>query len=370
MKSILRTICVLLLGAMTLASCLSSSDDNVTTYNDMAIKSFKLGTLNRYLHTTSSKGVDSVYKVTYSAAAYKMNIDQLNHKIYNTDSLLKNTDAGHVVCTVTTVNNGIVYVKSLTSDSLKYFSSGSDSIDFRSPRMFRVFATDGSGYRDYMVTLNVRNQNAGEFNWIEADPAEFPAADDDDLREAAEKADLIYIGRSSYEVYAMNNEGMIMESSDKGATWTEDILDTEATLLPITAMSYTCWTLDYKTDYALLVGQSSSSDKAMVVWRKLVDDDGNGRWVYMPLADENPYYLPNIDRVKLVHYSDCVLAFGSDNNIYQSRDQGITWKTTSVFQYPDDFANADKCEVAVDHDDYLWLKDPETGKAWKGKLTE
>ena len=370
MKRFLRTFCVLLLGAMTLVSCLSSSDDDVTTYNDMAIKSFKLGTLNRYLHTTSSTGTDSVYKASYSAAAYKMNIDQLNHTIYNTDSLLTGTDAAHVICTVTTVNNGVIYIKSLKTDSLYYFSSGSDSIDFSEPRLFRVFATDGSGYRDYMVTLHVRKQDAGVFNWQEAEPTGFPVADDDDVREAAEKAGLTYIGHSSYESYAMNDKGLIMESTDKGATWKEDVLDTDAALLPKTAISYTTWTLDFKTDYALMIGQNPSSDKAMVVWRKLVDDDGNGRWVYMPLADENPFFLPKTGHVQLVRYADSVLAFSSDHNIYQSRDQGITWKKTSVFQYPDGIDNAAECKVAVDNDGYLWLANPVSGQTWKGKLTE
>ena len=54
----------------------------------MAIKTFKLGTLKRYVHKTLSTGKDTVYLTTYSAATYKMNIDQLNHRIFNTDSLL------------------------------------------------------------------------------------------------------------------------------------------------------------------------------------------------------------------------------------------------------------------------------------------
>ena len=90
------------------------------------------------------------------------------------------------------------------------------------------------------------------------------------------------------------------------------------------------WILDYKTDYALLAGQNPASDKAMVLWRKLVDDDGDGRWVYMPLADDNNYYLPKMDYVVLVPYANSVLAFGNNKKIYQSRDQGITWKTVTT----------------------------------------
>ena len=91
------------------------------------------------------------------------------------------------MCTATTVNNGVVYIKSLTSDSLRYFSSGSDSIDFSQPRVFRVFATDGSGSRDYTVSLTVRNQDPGVFLWQVADKAGFPQTTDDETAPASRR---------------------------------------------------------------------------------------------------------------------------------------------------------------------------------------
>ena len=370
MKRILRIIGVLAVGALMTTSCLNSSDNEVTTYNDMAIKTFTLGKLNRYLHKTSSKGTDSVYKATYSASTYKMHIDQLGHRIYNTDSLLTGTDVAHVICTVTTVNNGIVYIKSLTSDSLYYFTSGSDSVDFSKDRVFRVFATDGSGYRDYVVSLNVRNQDKGVFNWVKADKAGFPAAADSVERRAAEDLGFTYLGTSSYEIYAMTPDGVLVESEDGGITWKEDVLESSVQLMPTKSLSYVTWYWDAQTDYALLVGQLFDTDEAMVLWRKLVDNNGGGRWVYMPLAGNNPYYLPRMEHVELVHYADGVLAFGCDGKIYQSRDQGITWKTTSTYKYPEGFDVTSFYKVGVDQDDYLWLTDTESGQTWKGRLTE
>ena len=148
MRRIFQAFCGLFAAALLLTSCLSSNEPEVTVYNDMSIQSFELGTLDRYLHTTSSAGEDSVYKVTYSASSYKMNIDQLEHKISNADSLLRGTDMTRIICTLTTKNHGLVLLQSMTSDSLNYFNSGTDSIDFSQPRIFRVFATDGSGSRD------------------------------------------------------------------------------------------------------------------------------------------------------------------------------------------------------------------------------
>jgi hypothetical protein len=51
-----------------------------------------------------------------------------NKQIFNLDSLPYGTDPTKVVFTASTKNSGVVFVKSLTSDSVSYYSS--DSIDF------------------------------------------------------------------------------------------------------------------------------------------------------------------------------------------------------------------------------------------------
>lgn len=369
MKRFLQAFCGLVVALSMLTSCLSSSDEDTTTYNDVVITSFKLGTLNRYLHTTSKSGADSVFKATYSASNFKMNIDQLNDTIYNADSLLVGTDVAHVVCTVTTKNSGIVFLKSMTSDSLTYFSSGSDSVDFTRPRVFRVYANDGSCFRDYKVSVTASQQTAGTFLWTVADKAGFPAVDDAAERSAAEAAGLTYLGKTVVEAYALTSDGRMMETEDHGETWKEDVLDTDGTLLPTKGLAFTSWVLDDLTDYALLVGQNAADDTAMTQWRKLADYDMEGKWVYMPLATDNHYYLPVMDYVALAYYNKSILAFGSDGNIYVSRDQGITWKTSSAYAYPDGFAATAGYEVAVDDDGWLWLTDT-AGNTWKGRLTK
>ena len=106
----------------------------------------------------------------------------------------------------------------------------------------------------------------------------------------------------------------------------------------------------------------------MTIWRKLVDSDRDGRWVYMPLDDDNPYYLPKVDGVSLVYFNKSVLAFCSDKNIYVSRDQGITWKKTSTYSFPVGCSSAFR--VATDDDDNVWLTDTVSGKTWRGRLTK
>ena len=79
----------------------------------------------------------------------------------------------------------------MTSDSLSYFNSGSDSVDFTKPRIFRVFSTDGSGYpRDYKLSLTVAPDEKGVFMWTATDISEFPEDHThDNIRKAAELPD-------------------------------------------------------------------------------------------------------------------------------------------------------------------------------------
>lgn len=349
MKRIVQVFCGLLTASWLLTSCLGSNDSETTVYDDMAVSAFKLGKLNKYLPSTTKGGKDTIYKSTFDASSYKMSIDQLNHRIYNADSLPYGTDAGHVVCTVTTVQGGYVYLKSLTSDTLTYFQSGTDSVDFTQPRVFRIFSTDGSGSRDYVVTLNVRRQEAGKMVWTQmATGTELPPTP-----------------TAGWELEFV--DGGLIASNDHWTTTITETFDTDTSLLPTSNRSYTSWRLANGMDYALLVGDNDQQEQAAVVWRKLIDSDHPSRWTYMTLAENNPYYLPKGQCYWLLPYTGgSVLAVDADGNIYQSRDQGITWKTNSLLVSP----VTTVAEAATDADGGLWLKESGTGIVWHGKMTK
>ena len=353
MKRVFRVFCGLLMASWLLASCLSSNDSDTTTYDDMAVLSFKLGTLNRYLHTTSKAGNDSIYKATYSGGNYTMNIDQLNHRIFNTDSLPYGTDAAHVVCTVTTKNNGVVAVKSLTSDTLVFIQSGVDSIDFSKPRLFRVYATDGSGCRDYMVTLNVRQQEARTMHWmLMPTGTQLPQAP-----------------TAGWEFGIAADGSGIVASNDHWATSVaEPVNAEEARLLPVRNYSSTCWNLNKGIVYALMTGDSDLIEESAVVWRRLIDSDQSSEWNYLPVDENNDYYLPKGRSYWLLPYTEgSVLAIDGAGTIYQSRDQGITWKTSSLLVSPVGTVAA----ATTDADGGIWLVESfETGVVWYGKMTE
>ena len=155
---------VLLSAVLAFSSCLSNNDDNVTYTNETAMTAFSLSKVKQYLHTTSSLGTDSVYKIYLSVSKYKFNIDQIHGIVYNPDSLPYGVDASKVITSVTALNSSYITVKSLTSDSLAYHSS-TDSMDFRKPREFRIFSNSGAAYRNYTVHVNVHKEAADSFKW-------------------------------------------------------------------------------------------------------------------------------------------------------------------------------------------------------------
>jgi len=157
MKRKIYTLLIAATALITLHSCLNS-DEEYNTYSDTAITSFKLGTLKRILHTTSSTGADSTYTTTFSASSYVFHIDQLNCLIYNTDSLPLNTVISKCLVTLTTATGGFANWV-LENDTTQVYSS-TDSIDFTYPRVLRAYAGNGVDYRDYTVTVVAHQEDS------------------------------------------------------------------------------------------------------------------------------------------------------------------------------------------------------------------
>lgn len=180
MKRIIKPFAIMFSAVILATSCLDDdTDNNITYYDDTAITSFSLGTLNRYLVTKATSSFDdegnpedSVYTVTVTGSDYKFHIDQETRRIYNTDSLPMGTDAAHVICNVSSKNAGIVVIKDVDSDTLRYYSD-TDSVDFSQPREFQVYSTSGKTHRSYMISVNVHKEDPDSFKWVNkgANPA-------------------------------------------------------------------------------------------------------------------------------------------------------------------------------------------------------
>ncbi len=418
----------MLLAAMAgMSSCLSSSDSETTTYPDGAITYFALGTMNRYIHTTSTAGGDSVYKTTFTGSSYAFHIDQKNHLIFNTDSLPIGTDVAHVLVTLSARNNGTVLIQNTNSEDTLTFYSSTDSIDFTTPRKFRVYPSDGTGhFTEYTVHVNVHKQVAETFVWNEKPSSDvlknlsnieahywdgniYVTGDVGDLsktyklEDSGELTEFIatkntlpdgikkWIGATSQEVYALSTDNRLMVSLDQGITFQEDMLDEDASMLPVQDIAFVSYPTDFitNTEYALMVGNRSTveypQEKIAMVWRKIVDNDEytpEGIWTYMDHAANDNFALPRLKNLSMVYYYDRILAiggacYGEDvisapyDQIYQSRDNGITWKNSSAYQLPDGFdSTTTSVGMVVDFDNRLWLFCGGTGQIWCGRLNK
>jgi len=163
MKRKLLPFALMVSAVVAFSSCLSDNDEQ-EYYDDAALTGFSVTSLNRYYHYTSKAGTDSVSRQAYTPTKLYFYIDQVNHTIYNPDSLPYGSDVSKVLCTVTAKNGGTVGIKSMRSDTLSMLSA-KDSIDFTQPRQLYVYSNSGKTSASYTVTVNVHKQDGKVFNW-------------------------------------------------------------------------------------------------------------------------------------------------------------------------------------------------------------
>ena len=374
MNKHISALLALIMGALMMTSCLKSDDTSEIIYNnDTAITAFSLTTVNRYIHTTSSSGADSVYKKALSTPV-SFNIDQYNQTVYNTDSLLNDCDLKHVLISVSTKNSGVAVIKSLTSDTLTTILS-TDSLDFTQPREVRVYAQDGKSYRAYKVTMNKHQVATDKILWEKMPADSYPYdAEEEKWDQIVENAGLAqFIGAGTKEAYAYDMDGRLMVSKDEGATWNPDTLDASTTLLPRENIAFVSYPFEANedTDYQLIAGVVEEDDIVSVVWRKVAEyAEGSqpGKWCFVPVEVFNRYYLPSSSDLSLVWFHKKVLAI-SNSWILVSIDGGITWKEYEKLQFPDD-ENLMSVKACTDGEGAIWLKDLITDNVWRGILVE
>ena len=458
MKQI-RTLCTLMTTILIMASC-AKSENETTLYSDAAITAFSLGNLTKYTTTIDDEGDITVTKTTYKGNSYKFTIDQINREIYNNDSLPVGTDYEHILCSITTANNGIALFKDLKEEDTYYYYTASDSIDFSSPRTVRIMSSDGQGYTDYTVKVNVHKEDGNQFVWNELksssevermkgmkalyhndkiylfgdldDKTQIIRIKDDNNWERIGKTmnfssnawknvttmlgyfflydqNILYvstdgdqwtpasyqaeqpikqlIGASTFELYALSMENKIMVSKDAGETWAIDNND-KPSMLPsedITMVNYPVYMAE-RCEQVIMIGNrpAGTNDRYAAVWRKIVDFDDfkeGGSWSYMDLGSMEDFLLPRLTNYNLLCYEDGLLAFGKFPvfsieskpylKIYQSRDNGITWKIKDkIYAFPEDMGNKETVTISsvVDNDNNIWLFCTGTGEVWKGRL--
>lgn len=290
MKKYLLSIASYILAITTLTSCLGE-DDNFTYYNDAAITSFSVGTLNRYMHKTKADGTDSIYKRTVNCSGYAFCIDHTNGLIWNTDSLPLGIDASKVLCKITTKNSGSVGLKNIKNDSLSMFST-KDSIDFTSPRDFYIYSNYGTGMRKYTVKVNVHKEKADTCIWTKVLDADAAIAALTEMKALSDGKKIYLFGVEGSETR------LYTTAVTDGRTWTK-VNTTPA----LTAEAVKSALMKQGKIYTLSAGKVLSSD------------DG-ANWTTVATTG-----LKQLVAASTAH----LYALSADNKLMSSADNGATW---------------------------------------------
>lgn len=155
---------LLLSVVVALLSC-SSSDDTYTYSNDCYIKSMVLGQLRRTVTTKTASGDDTTYTVSFTGSYYPLAINQVKQTITSSVPLPVGTRISAVLVSAT-FDGVMLYAPAADTTEWKAYSS-SDSIDFSSPVVFRVYSSDLTGYRDYTASLTVLQSDPTDYGWTQ-----------------------------------------------------------------------------------------------------------------------------------------------------------------------------------------------------------
>lgn len=286
----------LITATLSLSSCLSSDETTVEYTHDTAITAFSLGSLDRYTKTKAGK--DTLLKANVTGSDYKFSIDQARRLIYNVDSLPCGVRNTAILATISSKNNSPILLMDINkTDSVAAYYSSSDSINFSTPRLIRVYSSDYSAYAQYKVIVNVHKELPYEFKWHELAQNNSQLAAFFDLKAVA-CGDYIY-------VFGKTAEGtkVLKSAINDGSAWSP-----------------------------IMMNESLSSDayqSAVALEGKLYISDGGK--VYAS-ADAETWTLVsgNADVKQLIGASSKYLYAYTAAGISVSKDQGVSWKAEKL----------------------------------------
>lgn len=246
-------------------------------------------------------------------------------------------------------------------------------------RTLSVGRLDADAWKNVVVRGgDVYVKNGGELLCRKAG-ADWAKVADTDVRQL--------VAASSLHLFAINGDGLLVSSADEGKTWSIELLDSDAALLPTQDISFTCTKVRTNDDIerVVLVGNRSESafpdDRNAVVWSKIEDsNDGSVEHSWsLCINDGNLYELKRLRGISVVNYGEGMVALGGSGigaataspfaSLYESLDGGIAWRTRSYLPLPNGLNSTDGVfAVASDTDNYLWMVCGGSGQVWRGRL--
>lgn len=286
----------LITATLSLSSCLSSDETTVEYTHDTAITAFSLGSLDRYTKTKAGK--DTLLKANVTGSDYKFYIDQAQRKIYNVDSLPAGTRTAAVLATITSKNSSPILLMDINkTDSVAAYYSSSDSINFSTSRLIRVYSSDYSAYAQYQVTVNVHKELPYEFKWHELAQNNSQLATFSDLKAVA-CGDYIYVfGKTA------DGTEVLKSAINDGSAWSSITMN---------------------------VGLSSDAyQSAVALDGKLYISDA-GKVYASADAEKWTEVYENADIKQLIGASSKNLYAYTATGISVSKDKGVSWKAEKL----------------------------------------
>lgn len=302
MKSKTINIAVLLAALFSLVSCLDTNDGDYVYTDDSAVTAFSVTSAKKAVHVRASNGADSVYYTTATLTAYKFVIDQQRCVIYNPDSLPYGVDPTKLLVSANSLNSGSLVLKSMTSDSLSYFST-TDSLDFSKPRELQVYSLSGAAVRKYEVRVNVHQEPADKFNWTKLpNPTAFSSA-------TGVKSFVVTTASGTTRRFLLASDGTTttVYRADGDNAWTAATPDFNHTLA---AETYRSAAVKHDTLFVC--------DNGVV----MATTDGN-TWTQQTTAEAGVARIIAANPIRLY-------AYNNEGAMVSSDDSGKTWKAASI----------------------------------------
>lgn len=194
-----------------LPSCMGSKENNIEYPSNASIIAFSIGDIKTE-YPKVINGVDSTVTVTLKGKDYPFAIDQVNHLIYNVDSLPYGTNVSAVTTSITADTNYIIYTKNTSGRDTLW--TATDSINFESPVNFKVSSQSGTYGATYKISLNVHRIDPEVMVWSQL-ASDFPGSE-------IEKQKAVYFNGKIY-VFADANDQVKVTSTDytSGTQWSE-----------------------------------------------------------------------------------------------------------------------------------------------------
>lgn len=191
----------------------------------------------------------------------------------------------------------------------------------------------------------------------------------------SEKADIKQlIGASSKYLYAYTATAAgISVSKDKGVSWKQEKLDTEADSLPTQNISMNvAGVLSAKNvENVMLMGTRNKAlnDTNATTWLRTVDYDENaeaGQWNYLEIEKNQSGKMPCLDQVITCAADTGFVALGSNGKWYKSQDAGLTWTQDKKVALPGEFGTDARFAFCRDKQHYYWII--RNGYVWRGRF--